>query len=75
MASSSGFNLTRIFAFSNGFDWGGSLKSEYPIQPSLGVFNETALQRLDLIVSKGAEYGMRLLMVLVNYEKEIGAIA
>ena len=33
------------------------------MQPSVGVFNETAMNRLDLVISEASKYNIRLILV------------
>ncbi len=68
-----GARVIRFFAFSNG-DGAGSVPTPQPIQPEVGTFDETALQRLDLVIAQAAKNGMRVIMPLVNYEPALGGM-
>ena len=68
-----GARVIRFFAFSNG-DGAGSVPTPQPIQPQVGTFDETALQRLDLVIAEAAKNGMRVIMPLVNYEPALGGM-
>jgi endo-1,4-beta-mannosidase len=62
-----GVNLTRIFFFINGKD-----QLQGKVQPSIGVFNETGLQRFDLILQMCNRYGIRAILAMVNFEDWMG---
>lgn len=62
-----GVNLTRIFFFINGKD-----QLQGKVQPQIGVFNETGLQRFDLILSMCNRYGIRAILAMVNFEDWMG---
>ncbi len=68
-----GLKVLRIFAFSNGLNM-SNIATYYAIQPVLGHYSEVPLQRLDYILATGARYGLRFIMVLGNYEPELGGI-
>jgi hypothetical protein len=67
VSAAQGVNLTRIFLFINGKD-----QLQASVQPQIGVFNETGLQRFDLIFAMCAKYGMRGIMALANFEPWLG---
>jgi hypothetical protein len=67
VSAAQGVNLTRIFLFINGKD-----QLQASVQPQIGVFNETGLQRFDLIFAMCARYGMRGIMALANFEPWLG---
>ena len=54
-----GVNLLRVW-FANDFDPAGT-------QPSLGVFNEQALARIDFVMAAAAAHGIRVVGVLSNF--------
>ena len=66
--SEKGATVVRVFAHSDG------PSTSNPIQPSLGVYNENALQRLDLVLYSAAKYGIRLILPFTNYEPFLGGI-
>lgn len=76
-----GTNLVRFFAFVNGYGqqdtgYGGkSTTTQYPLQKSVGVYDEATFQRLDLILAKAAENGIRVIMPLGNFEVELGTLS
>ena len=45
-------------------------KNDQPIQPSVGVFNELALQRCDLLLAEAAKNNIRLILALSNWWDE-----
>lgn len=59
--SNRGANVLRVFAHSN-FN---SVPS--PMMPLIGVYNEDAIERLDLMLVAAAQNGIRIIMVLVRY--------
>jgi mannan endo-1,4-beta-mannosidase len=61
--------VIRVFAHSD-----GAASTSNPIQPSLGVYNENALKRLDLVLFSAAKYGIRLILPFTNYEPFLGGI-
>jgi len=65
-----------VFAFTNGYggkaDGYDATKVTSPIQPRVGVFAEAGLARLDLILAKAAQYGIRLILPLSNWWDEMG---
>jgi hypothetical protein len=69
-----GANLVRFFAFGNGYGE-GSIGMNAPAQPALGVFNEAALRRMDLILAEARAAGLRVIMPLANFEDEMGGMA
>lgn len=44
--------VLRVFGHINGFGGGDEERSDFPFQPSLGVFNETNLRRYDLVLDE-----------------------
>ncbi|KAL4519672.1 hypothetical protein Ndes2437A_g07850 [Nannochloris sp. 'desiccata'] len=64
-----GATVLRVFAHSD-----GASSTSNPIQPSLGVYNEDALKRLDLVLFSAAKYGIRLILPFTNYEPFLGGI-
>lgn len=61
-----GANVLRVFAH-NDFSPDG-------MQPSLGVYNEDAIKRLDLVLVAAAQQGIRLILVLTNYWPFVGGM-
>jgi hypothetical protein len=64
-----GATVIRVFAHSD-----GASSTSNPIQPSLGVYNEDALKRLDLVLYSAAKYGIRLILPFTNFEPFLGGI-
>lgn len=50
-------------AFANG-DWYGS---HWTFQPEIGRFNEESFQRLDYVIARGGQLGIRFILALVNF--------
>eukprot|EP00884_Botryococcus_braunii_P004876 jgi/Botrbrau1/1438/Bobra.0063s0129.1 len=44
------------------------------IQPKIGVYNETVLKQLDKVVATAAQYGIRLIVTLVNNWEDLGGM-
>ena len=57
-----GATVVRVFAHSDGYS------VSQPIQPKLGVYDEVALRRLDLVVATASKYGIRLILPFTNFE-------
>src|ERR1051326_2845910 len=55
---SSGVKVVRTWAFSDG--------TSTSLQPSLGVYNETALRVLDYAVYSAGQHGIKLILTLTN---------
>lgn len=71
-----GASAVRVFAFANGYggkaDGYDATKVSVPIQPRVGVFQEAGLARLDLVLAKAAQHGVRLILPLSNWWDELG---
>ena len=67
-----GIDLIRTWAFCNGVthpcDGGNSF------QPTLGVYNELAFQRLDLIMAEAAANNIHIIFPFVNYWPDLGGM-
>ena len=61
--SQNAVSLVRVFCFQDGYDL-----SNQPIQSSPGVYDEGGLQRIDLILSQAAQYGIYVIVVPTNFE-------
>jgi len=68
-----GATLVRFFAFTNGYG-SGSVPMRTPLQPRVGVFDESQWRRMDLILATAAKNGIRLIAPLANFEPELGGI-
>ena len=68
--ASKGVNVLRVFAHSDGC----SSSVHTPIQPSLGVYNEAALARLDLVLVTANKYNIRLILPFTNFEPFLGGM-
>lgn len=55
-----GATLVRFFAFTNGYGE-GSVPMRTPLQPRVGVFDESQWKRMDLILATAAQKGIRLI--------------
>eukprot|EP00884_Botryococcus_braunii_P002928 jgi/Botrbrau1/12636/Bobra.67_1s0002.1 len=68
-----GAKVVRFFAFLNG---NGTAKApeKHALQPEIGRLRLSTLRRLDLIVAEAAKNGIRLIMVLGNFENAYGGI-
>ena len=67
--SQNGVSLVRVFCFEDGYGL-----SNTPIQKSPGVYDEGGLQRIDLILSQAAAYGIYVIVVPTNFEPVGGGI-
>jgi hypothetical protein len=69
-----GASVIRVFAFTNGENNTGfdmTLQTQ-PIQPSIGVFSEAALRRLDRLIADAGSTGLKLILALSNVWDEGG---
>ena len=56
----------------------GSPSASYrcrPIQPYIGRYDETALRRIDLILSEARNNDLKIIMALSNFEPDLGGRA
>lgn len=69
-------SVVRMWAFYDGYDCGYSSvdPEENVIQTLPGVYNEEALQDLDLVIAKGKQRGLRFILPFINYWDELGGI-
>lgn len=69
-------SVIRMWAFYDGYDCGYSSvdPEENVIQTRPGVYNEEALQDLDLVIAKGKKIGLRFILPFINYWDELGGI-
>eukprot|EP00884_Botryococcus_braunii_P020648 jgi/Botrbrau1/7267/Bobra.0318s0005.2 len=72
--SQNGLTITRTWAFSNGKGNPANVDVAVPIQEPVGVFHELPLRRLDLVLAKANQYGVKVTMVLVNFWPEFGGM-
>ena len=67
-----GIDLIRTWAFCNGelppCNGGNSF------QPSLGVFNELAFQRLDLVLAEATANNIHIIFPFVNFWSDLGGM-
>jgi Cellulase (glycosyl hydrolase family 5)/Wzt C-terminal domain len=66
LANSLGFTVLRTWGFLDGISRG--------LQPSAGVYNESAFQAMDYVLYKADLAGVRLLVTLVNYWSDYGGM-
>jgi len=59
-AAAKGATLVRFFAFTNGYGE-GSVPMRTPLQPRVGVFDESQWKRMDLILATAAQKGIQLI--------------
>ncbi|HET9240510.1 MAG TPA: cellulase family glycosylhydrolase [Oligoflexus sp.] len=64
-----GLKVIRIWGFNNG-GWNGAVATQW----SPGNFNYDGVRRMDFALAKAAEYGLKVIFVLVNYEPEYGGM-
>lgn len=69
-------SVVRMWAFYDGYDCGYSsvAPDENVIQMHPGVFDEEALQNLDLVIAKGKQMGLLFILPFINYWDELGGI-
>jgi len=69
-------SVVRMWAFYDGYDCGYSSvdPNENVIQTLPGVYNEEALQNLDLVIAKGKQRGLLFILPFINYWDELGGI-
>ncbi|EIE21346.1 glycoside hydrolase [Coccomyxa subellipsoidea C-169] len=67
-----GIDLIRTWGFLNGQD--DPYTAGVSIQPSIGVFNEQSLQRLDLIFAEANSNGVRIILPFVNFWADLGGM-
>jgi hypothetical protein len=70
-----GASVIRVFAFTNGNtnDTGYDMTPQpRPIQPTIGVFSEAGLRRLDLVIDAAGRAGLKLILALSNVWDEGG---
>ncbi|KAK9839525.1 hypothetical protein WJX81_007392 [Elliptochloris bilobata] len=67
-AAANGINLVRFWGFADGVT---SPPSD-AVQPTVGVFNELALKRFDLVLSEAAKNGIKVIFSLVNGDAYLG---
>ncbi|KAK9819797.1 hypothetical protein WJX72_002477 [[Myrmecia] bisecta] len=68
-----GVTAVRTWAFINGY--GTSYSTPNPFQPSPGVYKEENLKRLDLVLAEAAKHGIRVILMLGNFEPESGGMS
>ncbi len=64
-----GLKVIRIWGFCNG-GWNGTIATQW----SPGNFNWDGIRRMDYVLAKAADYGLKVIFVLVNYEPEYGGM-
>ncbi|BDA44582.1 probable mannan endo-1,4-beta-mannosidase 1 at N-terminal half [Coccomyxa sp. Obi] len=67
-----GIDLIRTWGFLNGV--GDPSYAAVSIQPSVGVYNEISLQRLDLVLSEASANGVRIILPFVNFWPDLGGM-
>lgn len=61
-----GFNTLRTWGFGSG--------SQYLYQPAPGEYNEEAFERMDYIIKRAGDYGLKLIIALTNYWEDFGGM-
>ena len=75
-AGAMGTNVIRTWGFCDGhYDDGQSGSPEFAFQPQPGVYNETTFKRMDYIIKKARDNGMRLIIPLVNNWDTFGGMS
>ncbi|CAL8463202.1 g2736 [Coccomyxa elongata] len=67
-----GIDLVRTWGFLNGVN--DPSYAAVSIQPSIGVYNEQSLQRLDLVLSEASANGVRIILPFVNFWADLGGM-
>ncbi|CAL8463194.1 g2728 [Coccomyxa elongata] len=67
-----GIDLIRTWGFLNGVD--DPVYAAVSMQPSVGVYNELSLQRLDLVLSEASTNGVRIILPFVNFWADMGGM-
>ncbi|KAK2078443.1 hypothetical protein QBZ16_003283 [Prototheca wickerhamii] len=67
MHAANGTTVLRVFAFTDGYGTQANVLTPNPIQPRLGVYNETVARRLDYVVNKASQLNMRVILTLTNW--------
>lgn len=65
-ATELGFNTLRTWGFGSG--------SQYLYQPAPGEYNEEAFKRMDYIIKRASDYGLKLIVALTNYWADFGGM-
>ena len=69
--AANGVKVLRFWSYSNG---GGLPANARSIQPSVGVYDEAALVRLDVTLAACSYHGVKVIIAFANYEKNDGGI-
>eukprot|EP00884_Botryococcus_braunii_P017443 jgi/Botrbrau1/4382/Bobra.105_2s0028.1 len=74
VTSQNGLRVVRIFGFVNGYGEGRASKTQYPIQILPGQYDEASWRRLDFILAAAHQFGVHLIIPLVNSLDELGGM-
>lgn len=66
-----GINVVRMWGF---YDGPPQYGADISLQPEPGVYNETDLQRLDNVVAKAKEHGIKVILTLTNNWPDLGGM-
>jgi mannan endo-1,4-beta-mannosidase len=66
-----GVNVVRMWGF---YDGPAQYSNDISLQPRPGEYNEEDLKRLDNVIAKGKEKGIRFVLTFVNYWSQLGGI-
>jgi mannan endo-1,4-beta-mannosidase len=68
---SAGVNVVRMWGF---YDGPAQYSNDISLQPRPGEYNEADLKRLDNVIAKGKERGIRFVIAFTNYWGELGGM-
>lgn len=66
-----GITVIRMWGFYDGLP---QYSADITLQPQAGVYNETDLRHLDNVIAKAKRRGIRVILALLNYWKELGGV-
>ncbi|HEX6983552.1 MAG TPA: cellulase family glycosylhydrolase [Balneolaceae bacterium] len=67
----SGIKVVRMWGF---YDGPPQYNNDITIQPKPGQYNEQALRYLDKVIAQGKKHGIRFIITLTNFWKQLGGI-
>jgi mannan endo-1,4-beta-mannosidase len=67
----SGIKVVRMWGF---YDGPPQYSGDITIQPKPGQYNEQALKYLDQVIAQGKKHGIRFIITLTNYWKQLGGM-
>lgn len=66
-----GVNVIRMWGF---YDGQPQYNGDITLQPDAGVYSEENLKKLDNVIAKSQEHGVRVILTLINYWDQLGGI-